>query len=85
MLCRLAAFSLHPLPAANVVCLALCHPPTHPPPLQDVPSRIFPVLDYFSSIGMDTAAQRRLLVKAPTILAYSLERVKVGGVGGWVA
>jgi hypothetical protein len=48
-----------------------------------VPSRIFPVLDYFSSIGMDTAAQRRLLVKAPTILAYSLERMKVGGVGGW--
>ena len=53
------------------------------PALQDVPTRVFPVLDYFASIGLDTPAQRRLLVKAPTMLSYSLDRIKVGGwVGG---
>ncbi len=46
-------------------------------PVQELPRRIFPLLDYFASLGFSLARQRGLMVRAPVLLCYSLSKVQV--------
>ena len=40
------------------------------------------MLEILTRIGMETATQRLLLIKSPTVLSYSAERIQVGGRAG---